>query len=180
MSKFAKLTNLCIFSDSVIGKLLDIANNQHNWNTTYNHVDNTTKFVFTKLPSELESEILANILDQLKPFDPFIRLQITTGAGLGVHIDNGRTVSLLTPLTDDRSPTNFYEWAPNATKQLEDKLLVVDPGELVLAETIVAEKNKTYLFNNSEPHCAGPINGTRVTVNILFNGATFDQLVTLL
>ena len=139
----------------------------------------TARFTFFQLPIELTQQILDPLPSVFKSaeLDPFIRLQLTSGNGPGPHIDQGRTSSLMTILTDDSSKSHFYDWAPGATKQLLQNMKVTNLDDLEQVESAVFEQGHTYLFNHSAIHDVVPMDKIRITLNVLYQKLPFAELV---
>jgi len=178
MSAFFHCTNFTLLTPELKKSILESIDTECEISTKHKPPNNT-EFTILKLPKELNDKVLKLLPAMLTTpdLDPFIRVQYTANGNISPHIDKGRISGLLTVLTDDNSPTDFYKWKPDASQELLQGLVVADSKELLHEECVVFERDKTYLFDHASIHdvTAGKI--PRITLNIFYQNLPYTKLV---
>jgi hypothetical protein len=174
-------TNLAFIKPKLKETIIKFVETEFNLYITVNHnlPNKQTKFIFSKLPKYLNDEVLESLPARFKgpALDPFIRIQYSAGGKVDPHIDAGRMSGLITVLTDDESTTDFYTWKSNASCELIDSLYVAKLKEIDPCESVVFERDKTYLFNHASIHNVTTRDKPRITINVLYRDVPFDQLI---
>lgn len=178
---FCHRTSLDLLDQTIKTKVLDLVQSNSGTATSQHDFSVREKYgpgslIFYKLDKELENRILSKLPEKFQMHDPFVRVQVGSGAAAMPHIDGGRKSGIFITLTDDRTETKFYDWLPGANKNLLHKM-IVDPEEIVEKMGVTFGQYECWLFNHAAIHSIMGINGTRITLNILFKDLDYDSLL---
>lgn len=135
-------------------------------------------FTFLKLEPALTDVILDNLPDYFKfnLDETFFRLQLISQQ-INPHTDKGRKSGIYVMLTDNTACTKFYNWKKDAPRQVVNDYISNDQLDCKLS--VVFPTDEVWLFDHAAIHSVDPTDTLRVSLNILYQHTTFDNLVKL-
>lgn len=129
-----------------------------------------------KLPDEIKIE-LANRFQWLSPLgeEPKISLQIISGGAVCVpHKDEERSSSILIPINDSSSFTEFYD------EKIIENQIFPNPDNIDLFASIRFTAGENWIFNHKSVHAVQLNQPVRVTIAIGFNHIDYQSLATFI